>query len=133
MLRSIVPLVAVVATIALPLEAQTFRAENRVNVTAGPNNTLSISSGGEYGARGMWCAAADYAQDVLGARGIDRLVIEAPRTSTRGPVVFAVKGRNDVSGGGVQIIGASLRTAGANLSVDHAYQFCHDARLTNSR
>lgn len=131
-MKSVFSALVAAAVLAVPASAQTFRAENRVIVTPGAGNTFSISSGGGYGARGMWCAASDYAQDVLGARGTDRLVIDQPRTSTRGPVGFALMGR-DVGGGSVQIIGSSLRRAGANLSVDHAYQFCHDARIINSR
>jgi hypothetical protein len=132
MFHKTLTMAAVVALAAVPAVAQTFRAENRVDVTPALNNAFQISSGGDYGARGMWCAASDYAQDVLGASGTSRIYITEPRTSTSGPVKFSLDA-NGTQGKSVSIVGASLRQLGANLSVDHAYQFCYDARITNSR
>ena len=132
MFHKTLTMAAVVALAAVPAVAQTFRAENRVDVRPALNNAFQISSGGDYGARGMWCAASDYAQDVLGASGTSRIYITEPRTSTSGPVTFSLDA-NGTQGKSVSIVGASLRQLGANLSVDHAYQFCYDARITNSR
>ncbi|MGC1504375.1 MAG: hypothetical protein WA782_09580 [Sulfitobacter sp.] len=114
------------------LSAQEFRAENHVKVT-GVAGGFEVANGGGYGARGMWCAAADYARRVLGAHGHDRVYIAVARTpglGQRAPVRFTLDpaGLNPSS---VTIVGASLRKAGASLSVDHAYQFCADAKVIN--
>ena len=132
MFHKTLTMAAVVALAAVPAVAQTFRAENRVDVMPALNNAFQITSGGDYGARGMWCAASDYAQDVLGASGTSRIYITESRTSTSDPVTFSLDA-NGTQGKSVSIVGASLRQLGANLSVDHAYQFCYDARITNSR
>ena len=47
------------AILASPLAAQTFRAEGGITVTPVPGG-FSVPDGGGMGARGMWCAAADY-------------------------------------------------------------------------
>ena len=120
------------AMAATPVFAQTFRAENRVNVTPAAGTAFQITSGGGYGARGTWCAASDYAQDVLGATGTTRMYVTGPRTSTSDPVTFDLDA-SAITPQSVLIVGSSLRQAGANLTVDHAYQFCYDARITNSR
>lgn len=112
--------------------AQAYRAENRVTVTGLGNATFSVPSSGKFGARGAWCAAADYAREVLGASGTNRLYVQKPKATNSGPVVFGLTpgGTTPV---GVQGTTAALRTAGSNLSIDHAYQFCHDRRLSNGR
>ncbi|MFK7835496.1 MAG: hypothetical protein AB8B60_04690 [Sulfitobacter sp.] len=125
-------LIAALALGAASASAQTFRAENRVVVTGQGNGLFSVPSSSKFGARGAWCAAADYAMDVLGAPGTTRLYVRSPKTSNSGPVVFATS-PGDTSPVGVLSTSAALRTAGANLSVDHAFQFCYDARLINRR
>jgi hypothetical protein len=119
-------------TLCAPVAAQSFRAENHVVVT-GVTGGFEISSGGGYGARGMWCAAADYARDVLGAAWADRIYIaqgRSPGIGQRAPVRFTLDstGLNPKS---VFIVGMSLRQAGSNLTVSHAYQFCTDAKVIN--
>lgn len=118
--------------IATSAAAQTFRAENGVFVrpfSAG----FEVQSDGGHGARGMWCAAADYARRVLGAASVDRIYVaegRPPGLGQRAPVRFTM----DASGltpRTVIIVGASLSRAGSNLSVGHAYRFCADARLIN--
>lgn len=130
MIRPYILGAALTAMAAAPLAAQTFRAENRVKVTPLTGNDFQISSSGDYGAGGMWCAASDYAQDVLNASGTTRIYITQARTSTSGPVTFSLD-NDGANAKNVLIVGATLRQAGANLSVDHAYQYCHDARIRN--
>lgn len=118
--------------ISTPLYAQEFTAENRVAVT-GVAEGFEVVNGGGYGARGMWCAAADYARTILGARGNARMFIAEGRTpglGQRAPVRFTLD-PTGLDPSPVFIVGASLRRAGASLSVDHAYQFCADARVIN--
>ena len=109
-------------------QAGTFRAENRIKV---------ISSGGSVftaerrdGARGAWCAAADYALTVLGAGGTRRIYVAPLSTSNRNSVRFTLDpaGLTPVS---VLSVGASIKQPGANLSVNHACGFCADFRLIN--
>lgn len=126
---------ALAATLALTAgiaDAQTFRAENRVTVTGQGDGLFSVPSGSRYGARGAWCAAADYAMDVLNARGNDRLYVRSPQTTNSGPVTFGLTPGNTTPTS-VLGVSAALRDAGASLSVDHAFQFCYDTRLINSR
>ena len=114
--------------LALPVSAQTFRAENRVNVTP-VQGGFSVANGGDMGARGMWCAAADYARTVLHARGNQRIYVAQDRVlRQRGPVRFTLNSAG-LTPKRVSILGSSIRKAGANLSVDHAYTFCADHRL----
>lgn len=130
-MRNILSLLILV-WLASPVAAQAFRAENRVTVTPAPGG-FEISNGGGFGARGMWCAAADYARTVLAAAGTDRVYIaraRSPGLGQRAAVLFTLDPTGLVPAP-VTIVGASLRRAGANLSVDHAYGFCADARIIN--
>lgn len=118
------------AAFAAPLSAQTFRAENRVTVTP-ETGGFSVLNGGGQGARGMWCAAADYARDVLGAAGAQRIYVAEDRArGQRGPVRFTLDAAG-LTPSRVSILGSSIRTAGANLSVGHAFSFCADFKLIN--
>ncbi len=121
--------------LAAPLAAQGYRAENRVTVNPLPGGSFEVIEGGGYGARGMWCAAADYARDVLGARGTARVYVKRARGPSqtvpgRKGAVFTLDptGLDPVP---VTITGSSTRRPGSNLSVDHAYSFCADSRLSN--
>ena len=124
---------ALIMTFALaaPVAAQDFRADNRVQVTAVPGG-FAVADGGGFGARGMWCAAADYARQVLGASGISRVYVaegRRPGLGQRAPVKFTTD-PTGLTPSPVFVVGASLRRAGASLSVDHAIQFCADAKLS---
>ena len=127
-----IALLAALGTTATFAEAQSYRAENRVVVTGQPGGLFSAPGATRFGARGAWCAAASYAINELDARGSDRLYVRSPQTSNSGPVTFALSpgNTNPVSVSGTT---AALRTAGSNLSVDHALQFCYDSRLISSR
>lgn len=125
---------AVAIGLAMPATAQDFRAENRVKVRSGNGDFMVLGDGG-FGARGIWCAAADYARDRLGARGADRLFVKSPRTRGVGEnstVTFTLE-PGGLTAQQVLILGASIRNPGANLSVGHAYGFCADARLIRTR
>lgn len=123
-------LLALCALAGPALSSEVFRAENRATVVGEPGG-FQVQGDGGYGARGVWCAAADYARDVLGAHGFARIYVaegRAPGFGQRGPVHFTL----DPAGlrpSPVFVVGASLQTAGATLSVDHAQTFCADAKL----
>lgn len=111
---------------------QVFEAENRVNVVPAPGGFDVLGDGG-FGARGMWCAAADYARRVLGAPGQADLYIAAARTpglGQRAPVRFTLDPAG-LTPSSVFIVGTSLSRAGATLTVDHAHAFCADAKVIN--
>ena len=115
-----------------PAAAQAFRAENRVTVLPAPGG-FDVQSGGGYGARGMWCAAADYARDVLGARGSEALYVaqgRRPGLGQRAPVRFTLDPAG-LAPRSVLIVGSSLQTAGSTLTVNHALGFCADAKVIN--
>lgn len=131
MMRKLVAL-AVASLLAAPVTAQTYRTENHVLVTAVPSG-FEVASGGGYGASGIWCAAADYAREVLGAAGTSRIYVaqgRRPGLGQRGPVRFTLDPTGLVPRA-TFIVGASLRHAGSTLSVDHAYIFCADAKIIN--
>lgn len=128
MRRLLLPLALCLA--ATTVQAQTFRADNRVTVIAVPGG-FEVRGDAGHGARGMWCAAADYALRVLGADGFDRIYIAEERTpglGQRAPVKFTMNPAGLVPSN-VLVLGASLRTAGATLSVDHAIGFCADSKV----
>lgn len=112
--------------------AQTYTAENHLKVQPVAGGGFSVPSSGRFGARGAWCAAADYAMDVLGKSGTTRIYVQQPIASRSGPVVF---GLDPAGAAPMPVTGttSALRVAGSNLSIDHAIQFCWDARLTNNR
>ena len=133
-MRNLVLSSAVIATMAAPAQAQTFKAENGVKVEPAGSEFLVTGDAG-LGARGIWCAAADYARSNGGARDAQRLYVAKGRKAglgQRGSVAFTL----DPSGltpSSVLILGTSIAKAGANLSVGHAYSFCADSKLSSSR
>ncbi|MDF1726999.1 MAG: hypothetical protein P1U53_04525 [Sulfitobacter sp.] len=123
-------LIALASVLAAPLSAQVYRAPGKIDVTPVPGG-FAVEDGGGMGARGVWCAAADYAARELGVAGTTRLYVandSAPRV--RAPVVFTLD-PGGMTTSRVFIVGGSIRRAGANLSVDHALSFCADFRLIN--
>ena len=125
-------LTAVLGLTATTVSAQSFRAENRVIVTPQGDGLFAVETSSRYGARGAWCAAADYAMDRLGASSVARIYVRGPKASNSAPVVFGMDA-GDTSPTGVFSTSTALRTAGSNLTVAHAFQFCYDSRLNSSR
>lgn len=121
-------LAGALALFAAPLAAQTFIAEGKTRVTPVANG-IAVASDGGMGARGMWCAAADYAISRLGANGTERLYVVEPRPrGSRAPVVFSLD-PTGLTPQRVRITGGSTRVKGATLSVGHARSFCADFRI----
>ena len=116
-------------TFAAPLSAQNYRAPEGVVVSAVADG-FAVTDGGGFGARGVWCAAADYAQTELGAGITTEVYIIQPRTSGRGAVIFSTDPAGVVPQQ-VFITGLSLRQSGARLNVGHALGFCADAQGAN--
>lgn len=109
--------------------AQVYRAINQLAVLPiSPTDFEVIEAHGE-GPRGMWCAAASYAE----ARGIhrdQRLYVKrarGPSVSLAGEtgVVFTTVA-NEVAGTAHRSYSVSVREKGLNLPIHHASQFCID-------
>lgn len=117
-----------------PVQAQTaqlqsFVAQNGVEVLP-LTNGFSVANDPEMGARGIWCAAADYARRGAGAMSAQRLFVAQDRGTglgQRGAVAFTLD-PTGLTPSSVIILGPSLARAGANLSVGHAFGFCADRR-----
>lgn len=113
-----------------PVTASAFTAENGVSVTATANG-FTVDGGNGFGARGMWCAAADYAIRQAGAAAGQRLYV-ANQSGNRNRVTFTLT-RGDLEPSAVVSIGASISRPGAYLRVGHAYRFCADPKLNPGR
>ena len=112
--------------------AQTFDAINKLKVIPQPGGDFEVIEARGEGARGMWCAAADFAMARNPANG-QRLYVKKPR----GPSV-SVAGRKgvtftvDAARLGVsptQALSVSVRSAGQGLPLHHAFQFCRDYQI----
>lgn len=112
-----------------PSAAQEFIAQNGVQVVP-VSGGFSVQGDAGVGARGMWCAAADYARSVEGARAPQRIYV-AEGTKGRGSVTFTLEGAGQ-SRTPVTIVGLTVRNAGANMGVGHAIGFCADHKLLRS-
>ncbi|QUJ75192.1 hypothetical protein KDD17_09150 [Sulfitobacter albidus] len=129
-MRRIAATAALATALASGAAAQDFRAANDVIVTPVAGGFAATSDAG-LGARGYWCAAADYAKSVRGAANGARLYIKGTRArglGQRAPVVFTL----DPAGLEPQpatILGASLSRPGSTLAVGHAIGFCVDGKL----
>ncbi len=126
--------IAAILLAALPTlaSAQAFKAVNRLTVVPLGGGAFEVIEARGEGARGMWCAAADYALARSQANG-QRLYVKTPRgpaqsVNGRKGVVFTT---NEASLGvpTQQSLSVSVRTAGVGLPLHHAYQFCRDYQL----
>lgn len=118
---------AIVACIALPATAQTFFAENRVEVTPLKGSSFQVGPDSGFGVPGQWCAAADYARRVLGVPWASRLYVQGIGTAKRS-IIFGP----DPAGAQpsrITVVSRSAKTPGANFSVQRAYGFCIDQRV----
>lgn len=131
-MRYVISLLVGLALPATAVSAQAFKAVNRLNVVPLGGGAFEVIEARGEGARGIWCAAADYALARSQANG-QRLYVKTPRgpsvtVSGRKGVVFTT----DASSLGVptqQSLSVSVRRAGEGLPLHHAYQFCRDYQL----
>lgn len=119
---------ATAAALAFPAlaGAQTYRAVNNLNVVPLSNTIFEVIEAAGEGPRGIWCAAADYAETRLRASG--RIYISAGRGAARSvagrkSVVFTTNVAN-LSKGPFQSLSLSTSQVGVGLPVNHALQFC---------
>lgn len=112
-----------------PLAAQSYTAQNGVRVT-GSGSSFTVAGGNGYGARGIWCAAADYARVAAGASTAQRVYVVS-NGGSRNTVRFSLSARG-LKPSKVTSIGNSISTPGANLTIGHAIGFCADRKLSNT-
>ncbi|SFD47308.1 hypothetical protein SAMN04488523_10180 [Sulfitobacter brevis] len=128
MKRNPLALAALIFAAPLSVLAASAQSYGTVSPTAGG---FLVAHDREHGARGMWCSAASYARDALGAPASQRVFVASGDGAgfwSRDPVLFTIDPAGLVPAP-VTIVGASLRRAGTNLTVGHALQFCADTRL----
>lgn len=126
-----------VSALALGLaagSAQAFTAINGLTVTPVQGGFEVVTRGAD-GPRQIWCAAGEYARQIQGAGGNDRLYIlrgygaSLSESGKRG-VVFTLHPDPDVANGPRPGTGGnysvSMRDVGYNLRTAHAEQFCAD-------
>ena len=123
-------LAALCSGLALPANAQGYQAVNWLTVVPlNPTDFEVIEARGE-GARGIWCAAADFAIYRLGFPRDRRIYIKTPRGPSisgtgRIGVVFTID-EASLGTSPKQSYSVTVRTKGLGLPVHHAHQFCRD-------
>jgi hypothetical protein len=127
-MRSVIFATAVALTLPAIGHAQIFRAVNDLNVVPLSASSFEVIEARGAGPRGMWCAAAEYAEQRLGAR--DRVYIQGARGPARSvqgrkSVVFTTNAGN-LPRGPFQSAFLSTSQTGIGLPVAHAIQFCRD-------
>lgn len=121
----VIVVTAVTATAGL---AETFRAVNRLYVVPVTPDTFEVIEDRGAGARGIWCAAADYVRTigrdstrkrmfVLEARGPSRTV------PNRIGVLFTLTPDESIRET-PSSYSVTVNRKGENLAVGHAYNFC---------
>lgn len=119
--------------LATTATAQVYTAINRLAVVPLGAGAFEVIEARGEGARGIWCAAADYVIARDGRGGGVRLYVKSPR----GPAASA-PGRKGVtfttnaaslSVEPKQSLSVTVRTAGVGLPVNHAVQFCQDYQI----
>lgn len=122
----------IIAMLVLPVaaQAQAFEAINRLIVVPLSSTEFEVIESRGEGARGIWCAAADYVR-TRGIQSADgRLYVARPRSAAqsvrgRAGVVFTVA-PDDTLRDTPRSYTVTVRRAGENLPINHAYQFCED-------
>ena len=108
--------------------AQSYRAINKLTVVPLGGSKFEVIEQRGEGLRGIWCAAAEYAERRLGASG--RVYVSegrGPARSVQGrkSVVFTTNAAS-LSQGPSQSLVVSTSRVGAGLPIAHAIQFCCD-------
>lgn len=127
-MRCLTVAAAVACILPAALSAQTYRAINDLNVIPLGASTFEVIEARGEGPRGIWCAAAEYADKRLGADG--RIYIRegrGPAHSVKGrkSVVFTTNPAN-LSQEPSRSVSVNTASVGLGLPVVHALQFCRD-------
>lgn len=128
-------ILAAVSAVSVPTPswAQSFQAINRLQVYGLSGTDFEVIEARGEGARGMWCAAADYAKARFGQGFRQRIYIKEPRgpsrtVAGRTGVVFTVDAAS-LGQPASQSLSVTVRTVGVGLPANHAIQFCRDYLL----
>mgnify|MGYP003669558350 FL=1 len=125
-MRTLFASAMIAALLPLGASAQSFRADNFLDVVPLSGTTFEVIEANGEGPRGIWCAAADYASKRLGY--YDRIYIREGRGPSR-----SVAGRKAVAfttdasslpQGPPQSYSLTTSQVGVGLPVNHAIQFC---------
>ena len=122
----------ILTCLLLPLQAaaQAYRADNWLVVVPLNTHDFEVIEDHGEGARGIWCAAAEFAQSVLGLPREERIYIKTPRgpsvsgVGQKGVVFTTDPGRVGAETG--RSYSVTVNRAGENLPSHHARQFCLD-------
>ncbi|MEM7522121.1 MAG: hypothetical protein AAF307_13955 [Pseudomonadota bacterium] len=133
-IKGLGPLSLVLAMLStVPVAAQGYRAVNKLQVVPLNGGAFEVIEARGEGARGIWCAAADYVLARSGGGNGKRLYVKDPR----GPAVTA-PGRKGVTfttnpaalgSAPTQSLSITVNTPGVGLPVNHAVQFCRDYQI----
>lgn len=128
-------IVAIALFLALPslASAQGYVAVNQLKVIPLGGGDIEVIEARGDGARGMWCAAADYVVRQIGVTRGQRLYVKRARgPSLSGAGRIGVVFTTDAKALPVtpsQAVSVSVRTPGQGLPVRHAHQFCKDYEI----
>ncbi|QFT59263.1 hypothetical protein FIU94_10540 [Sulfitobacter sp. THAF37] len=126
---------AALFTGSLPVAAaaQSYEAINDLKVYGLSQTSFEVIEDHGEGARGMWCAAADYAIHRLGVPRTTRFYVKSPRgRSQTGAGRVGVVFTTDAASLPVQpsrSVSVSVEVPGEGLPVYHAHQFCRDYEI----
>lgn len=110
--------------------AQSFTAVNHLKVVPLNKSTFEVIEARGEGARGMWCAASEFAQKRLGLKRGGRIYVHTARGPSisglgRKGVVFTAD-PSTLSVPPSTSVSVSVRQVGQGLPIQHAYLFCKD-------
>ncbi|UWR27472.1 hypothetical protein K3757_05910 [Sulfitobacter sp. S223] len=124
-------ILAALVALAVPVAAQsqTYRAINYLDVVPLTSTTFEVIESDGKGARGIWCAAADYAERKL--RYYGRIYISEGRAPSRSypgrkSVIFTTD-VNSLTQEPTTSLTLSTTRVGVGLPANHAIQFCRPA------
>ena len=123
-------LAAILSAVPLVAFAQSFTAVNELQVIPLSDASFEVIEDHGEGARGMWCAAAEFAEERLGTPSAAEIYVKSPRGPSisgvgRTGVVFTLNDA-ELSEPAFKSYSVSVRNVGQALPVGHAIQFCKD-------
>ncbi len=118
------------SALPIPASAQTYQAINLLNVIPVDSSSFEVIEDNSEGARGIWCAAAGFAEDRLGANGPAELYVKRGRGPSvslpgRKGVVFTLQA-SQLNDPVIKSYSVTVDQPGLSLPVGHAIQFCKD-------
>ncbi len=121
---------AISATIPFAASARNYEAVNGLDVIALAGSSFEVIEKYGEGPRGIWCAAASYALNQVGASNAARMYIKTPRGPSvsgagRTGVVFTFD-PNDLPSPPRKSYSVGVDQQSIGLTAGHAIQFCRD-------